>query len=177
MINAAEIIREADRITMADRKSYFKGLDVLGIRDWLYCCGFDRHMPIEAYSTEVAVLVPEGILMQVRSWENRLGFWGGEVQPDELPLAGAQRELFEETHLWVEMDEFEYVETYKHSHTYPSGDVCLYTTYRYIVRYPVVPKIELDYESRGYEVLKYAIFKDHVDFIEIALSRLKESQI
>ncbi len=170
MINAAiNYIGRANGVSLASRAKYFRRMDVLKIRRWLRDHGLNSHMTIEAFSTEIALKTPEGVVMQIRSGENCLGFFGGELNPDEKPVEGAQRELFEETGLWLEEDEFVPKEIYSHHHTYPSGDRVYYHTYRYVVSYPTVPLIEIDNESKGFVVVKHSMIKDHVDFLKKVL--------
>ena len=171
MINATlNCFRFSKGISLATRAQLFGSLDVCGVRKVLERHGHDRHMLIEARSTEIAIVTPKGIVMQVRSDENHLGLWGGELGMDEFPLIGAQRELFEETKLWADLSEFKFVETYTHRHTYPNGDKCLYHTFRYVLRYPKVPPIKIDSESIGFEVVRHTFVREHEDFIERILS-------
>ena len=171
MINATlDCFRFAKGISLATRAQLFGSLDVRGIRNILERHGHDRHMLIEARSTEIAIVTPQGVVMQVRSDENHLGLWGGELGMNELPLIGAQREVFEETKLLVPLSEFQYVETYKHRHTYPNGDKCLYHTHRYVLRYSNVPPIQTDSESKGFDVVRHTFLREHEDFIERILS-------
>ena len=170
-MNAAlDFIRKVNGVSLTTRAKYFDRMDVLKIRAWLEDHGLNSHMTIEAYSTEIAIKTPDGVVMQIRSGENCLGFFGGELNPNERPVEGAQRELFEETGLYLEEEEFEPKEIYVHHHTYPSGDRVYYHTYRYVVNYPVVPNIEIDSESKGYKVVEYPIVKNQVDFLKEVLN-------
>ena len=122
MINAAiNYIGRANGVSLASRTKYFRRMDVLKIRRWLRDHGLNSHMTVEAFSTEIALKTPDGVVMQIRSGENCLGFFGGELNPDEKPVEGAQRELFEETGLWLEDDEFVPKEIYSHHHPIPAG--------------------------------------------------------
>ena len=77
---------------------YFPTLDFLAIRNQLEEMGLDRHMTIEQKSTEIALLTPSGVIMQIRpSDNNQLGLWGGVLEYGESFKDGAIRELFEET--------------------------------------------------------------------------------
>lgn len=161
---------QADVITLAERRKCFPGLGVVQIRDLLEAQGLDRHMQIETESTEIVLKTPAGIIMQVRAdFQNQLCLWGGELKPSELPLVGAQRELNEETRLFIDADSFQYLEVHDHKTVYGNGDKCLYHTYRYLVELNYVPEIIIDNESAGFVFVTNAIIADQYDIVKKVL--------
>lgn len=160
-------------VTTEMRKTTFAGMNFLQIRNALEAQGLDRHMPIELESTEVALITPEGIILQVRAQNEGIGLWGGSIEWGETPLEGAVRELAEETGLLLKEEQFTYMETHKHSHTYPNQDKAIFTAYRYVVRLEYIPEIRIDEESTGYVIIKElidGIMKSDAEFVKQLLS-------
>lgn len=157
-------------VTSEMRKTMFAGMNFLQIRDYLESQGLDRHMPIELESTEIALLTPKGIILQVRSQNEGIGLWGGSIEYGETPIEGAIREVFEETGLRLETWDLKYVEKKKYFHCYPNGDQAIFTAYRYVVKMSNVPEIELtDGESVGYIISKEIpkeLMEEERDFVE-----------
>ena len=157
-------------VTSEMRKTMFAGMNFLQIRDYLESHGLDRHMPIELESTEIALLTPKGIILQVRSQNEGIGLWGGSIEYGETPIEGAIREVFEETGLRLEAWDLKYVEKKKHFHCYPNGDQAIFTAYRYVVKMSNVPEIKLtDGESVGYIISKEIpkeLMEEERDFVE-----------
>ncbi len=156
------------KVTAEMRNTTFRGMNFLEIRNELERMGLDRHMMIELESTEICLITPEGIILQVRSRNEGLGLWGGSLEYGETPIEGAIREMKEETGITLE-EELEYVETYTHYHEYPNKDKVLFTTYRYVVRLPEIPEIKLDEEAIGYVIIREmipGILEDEIKFIE-----------
>ena len=134
------------------RQEYFYKRSIKDMRDFLEKNGLNRHLPIECKSTEVALVTPNGIIMQVRASDNgKLGFWGGCIEDGESVIAGALREVKEETGLNIEQKNLQYVETNEHFHKYANEDIAKFLTYRFIVNFEQQPKIVVDCESLGYE--------------------------
>jgi len=162
-MNAVDIIRAQGYISNQVRNNQFKTLSILEIRDWLEENGFDRHLAIECVATEIALITPDGLLMQVRTADNgQFGLWGGCLEPGETPIQGAIRELFEETHLKVSPESLEFVERNQHDHTYSNGNMGIFDVYRYILKLDFVPKITLDEESSGVHFLRSVDEMDNV---------------
>lgn len=161
-------IRKAEGIvTTAIRETYFKGKDFRFIRDWLEEHEFDRHLPIELQSTEIALVTPFGIMMQIRPTDrDQLGFWGGVLEDNETPEEGAVRELREETGLHLPIESFEFVEEYTHSHEYANQDKAIFHTYRYKVSLDYVPKIQTDEESTGVFMVVHTILDHQQEFVK-----------
>jgi ADP-ribose pyrophosphatase YjhB (NUDIX family) len=163
-------------VTSEMRKTMFAGMNFLQIRDYLEAQGWNRHMPIELDSTEVALLTPKGeIILQVRSQNEGIGLWGGSIEYGETPIEGAIREVFEETGLRLEARELEYVERKKHFHCYPNGDQAIFTAYRYVVKMSNLPEIKLtDGESVGYIICKEIpkeLLEEEREFVEKLLMK------
>ena len=157
------------KVTAEMRNTTFRGMNFLEIRNELERRGLDRHMTIELESTEICLITPEGIILQVRSRNEGLGLWGGSLEYGETPIEGAICEMQEETGIILKEGELEYVETYTHCHEYPNKDKALFTTYRYVVRLPEIPEIKLDKESVGYVIIREmipGILEDEREFIE-----------
>lgn len=154
------------------RKEYFPKKSVKAIRDWLEQNGLDRHLPLEFDSTEVAIITPKGIAMQVRASDNNsLGLWGGVLQDGEEPIYGAVRELKEETGLEIAPENLQFVGIDTHTHTYANGDMAKFHAYRYIVTLSYVPEIKTDVESTGY-ILLTPILKHQKDFVQSILDKM-----
>lgn len=154
------------------RKEYFPKKSVKDIRDWLEQNGLDRHLAIEFDSTEIALVTPKGIAMQVRASDNnQLGLWGGVLQDGEEPIDGAVRELKEETGLEITPDDLQYVGIDTHVHTYANGDIAKFHAYRYICNISYVPEIKTDVESTGY-ILLTPILKHQKDFVQSILDKM-----
>lgn len=177
-VNVINRIEEEEMVSEEIRRKFFFGKTVFEIRDWLEENELDRHMPIETASTEIAVLTPEGVLMQIRAADaNALGMWGGVVSDNETPEEGAIRELQEETGISLKPGELEYVEFNRHTHCYSSGDKALFNCYRYVLQLNEVPEIETDDESNGFAFVKKvadleSVLDHQQEFVERMLSRL-----
>lgn len=160
-------ILEAGRVTSDIKKEYFYGSGFGTIRDKLEEMGLDRHMPIELRSTEIAVVTPFGIMMQIRpSDKNQLGLWGGVLNDGEEPEDGAIRELVEETGIQLSKGQLEFVELNEHFHEYANGDKAYFKTYRYVVKFESIPKITTDEESVGAFMVVHTILEHQRDFIK-----------
>lgn len=130
-------------------------------------------MPIELESTEIALLTPFGVLMQIRPTDkDQLGTWGGVILDGETPEDGAVRELFEETGVEISKEQLEFVETNEHYHQYGNGDKAFFKSYRYIVRFDIVPKITTDEESVGAVMVVHTILSHQQDFIKRVLGEI-----
>lgn len=159
-------IFEAGCITSEIKKEYFAGMEIKRIRNILEELGLDRHMPIELISTEIAIITPFGVLMQVRPTDHdQLGMWGGVLNDDEEPATGAVRELREETGIIVEESQLEFKESNEHFHEYANGDKAYFKSYRYVVRFDYVPKVITDEESVGAVMVAHIILKHQQEFI------------
>lgn len=142
---AIEAITREKKVTKAIRLEYFRGWGFAKIRDWLEEHGIDRHTAIEFISTEIALICPRGLIMQVRASDsNKLGLWGGVVNDDEKPEDGAVREIREETGVVINVNQLEFSGIDAHSHTYANGDMAAFTAYRYIVRLDYNPEIHIE---------------------------------
>lgn len=146
-----------EKVTAEMRNTTFRGMNFLEIRNELERRGLDRHMTIELESTEICLITPEGIILQVRSRNEGLGLWGGSLEYGETPIEGAIREMKEETGITLKEEELEYVETDTHYYEYPNKDKALFTAHRYVVRLPGIPEINLDEESIGYAIIREMI--------------------
>lgn len=177
MITIIKEIRQKGFVPDVVRKHYFSRLTIFEIRDWLESNGFDRHMPIELSSTEIALCTPEGILLQVRACDNNaLGMWGGCLENNESPIDGAIRELYEETALPVCREMLNLVDMYEHTHTYANGDSVIYKTYRFVLKLNYIPEITVNFESNGFELFNSKddikrVLKDHREFILNLISK------
>lgn len=155
MKNLKAQITDKGRVSRNIRLKYFGDKSFAEIRDWLEENGLDRHMAIELTSTEIAIQVPDGILLQVRSADkNQLGMWGGVLEHGETPVDGALRELYEETGLVITRDDLMFIETNKHQHKYANGDIAFFKSYRFVIRFEEeISKLKLDFESNGFRVI------------------------
>lgn len=159
-------ILEAGRVTTKIKKEHFAGMDVKTIRNTLEELGLDRHMPIELMSTEIALLTPFGVLMQVRPTDHdQLGMWGGVLNDGENPVSGAVRELREETGIIVDESQLEFKELNEHFHEYANGDKAYFKSFRYVVRFDYVPKVVTDEESVGAVMVAHIILDHQQEFI------------
>ena len=162
-------------VSTAIKEKYFSGVGFIGIRDKMEEIGLDRHTPIEFEATEIAVLTPLGILMQIRPSDNdQLGVWGGILDDGEEPAEGAIRELFEETGICITKDDLEFVEIDEHFHKYANGDKVYFTSYRYIVRFDYVPTVITDEESTGTVMVAHTILYHQQEFIKRVLDGVKK---
>lgn len=166
-------ILEAGRITPEIKKEHFAGMEVKEIRNTLEELGLDRHIPIELMSTEIALLTPFGVLMQIRPTDHdKLGMWGGVLNYGEEPASGAVRELREETGIVIEESQLEFKELDEHFHEYANGDKALFKAYRYVVRFDYVPKVVTDEESVGAVMVAHIILEHQQKFIGEVLEEL-----
>ena len=160
-------ILEAGRVTSDIKKKYFYGFDFGTIRNQLEKMGLDRHMPMEIESTEIAVITPFGIMMQIRHFDNnQLSMWGGGLNDDEKPIDGAIRELKEETGIEVDESQLQFIEVDEHFHEYANSDKVYFKAYRYCVRFEEIPKITTDEESVGAFMVVHTILDHQQDFIK-----------
>lgn len=163
-------IEKEGRLTLELKEKYFKGVDPLRIRDIFEEMGMDRHTPLELISTEIAVVTPFGILMQIRPYDNdQLGMWGGAAQDGEDPEDAAVRELKEETGIEIQKSQLKSYGIHDHFHQYANGDKVLYKSYRYAVKFDYVPKITTDEESVGAVMVVHTILDHQQDFIKFLL--------
>lgn len=167
-----QAIREAGRVTTDIRKNFFSGYKFMAIRNWLEENGLNRHMAIELESTEIALITPFGVLMQIRRYDHdQLGMWGGVIEDGEQPYQAAARELFEETGIKIADSQLEFVEVNEHYHKYDNGDEAYFKSYRYIVRFENVPKVTTDEESVGAVMVAHTILSHQQDFIRRVLDK------
>ena len=162
-------------VTAEMREEFFKGCGFKEIRDWLESQGLNRHMMIQLESTEVAILTPKGLMMQIRRTDrNQLGFWGGVIEDGETPLQGAVRELLEEAGLTVEQTALKFVGIDNHEHKYANGDEALFHAYRYELRLNYVPEIKEtdDDDTIGVFYLSHTVLSHQREW---AISLLEES--
>lgn len=166
-------ILEAGRVTAKIKREHFAGMDFKTIRNALEELGLDRHMPIELMSTEIAILTPFGVLMQVRPTDHdQLGMWGGVLNDGEDPASGAVRELREETGIIIDESQLEFKELNEHSHEYANGDKAYFKSFRYVVRFDYVPKVVTDEESVGAVMVAHIILEHQQEFIGKVLREL-----
>lgn len=171
--NVYNEILDAGRITTKIKKDYFPKLNFKEIRDKLEEIGLDRHMPIELMSTEIALLTPFGVLMQIRPTDHdQLGMWGGVLEHGERPPAGAIRELREETGIVIEESQLNFVELDEHFHEYANGDKAYFKSFRYVVKFDYVPKIITDEESVGAVMVAHTILAHQQNFIKRVLEEI-----
>lgn len=167
MDKAVEAIRNAGVVTYAVRHTYFQGQGFGAIRNWLQENGLDRHLAIELRSTEIALVTPFGIMMQIRPTDHdQLGLWGGVLKDTETPEDGAIRELREETGIEFPADALEFMEENDHSHQYANGDKAIFHCYRFKIVLDYVPKIKTDEESTGVFMLVHTVLDHQQDFVK-----------
>lgn len=160
-------ISAAGYVTAEIKEKYFYGVGFGEIRNRLEEMGFDRHLPIELRSTEIALLTPFGVMMQIRPTDHdQLGMWGGVLNDGEAPIDGAIRELAEETGIQVDESQLEFVEVNQHDHKYANGDQAKFKTWRYVVRFDHIPEITTDEESVGTFMVVHTILGHQQEFIK-----------
>ena len=160
-------IEAKGRVTHQLRKKFFPGCDSQTIRKKLEEIGLDRHLPIELFSTEIAIKTPLGILMQIRSTDkDQLGLWGGVLIEGESPLEGAIRELKEETGILFDKNQLKFLEVNKHFHKYANGDKVIFTSFRFVLNLDYVPKIMTDEESVGAFMVVHTILEHQQEFVK-----------
>ena len=112
-----QLILQEGKVTKEIREQYFSDFTFSDLRDWLEKNVSARHFPIEYDSTEIAIITPEGILLQRRSTDHdMLGMFGGVIENGETPVEGAIREILEETKLSVSESDLKFVEIHNHFH-------------------------------------------------------------
>lgn len=152
----------------------FDGMNFREIRDWLEQNGYDRHTTIELRSTEILIVTPDGIMMQIRTADKgKLGAFGGVLRDGEEARECAVRELKEETGLDVNLLDLQYVGYNKHEHVYTNGDKGFFHTYRYVLRLKEVPLMILNDEANGVEFVTTVvpnIIEHQQQFVGDALS-------
>lgn len=160
-------IRDAGRVTAEIRKTYFRDLDFMEIREWLEAHGLDRHTPLELESVEIALKTPFGIMMQIRpSDHDQLGLWGGVLNLTETPEEGAVRELREETGLIISKEQLHFKGVNEHYHEYANGDKAYFIAHRFVVEFDHVPNITTDEESVGAYMVTHTILRHQQLFIK-----------
>ena len=166
----------SERLELGMRYKHFHGLTIAEIRDKLEEMGIRRHIVIEAKTTEIAIITPKGILMQIRSDEgNSLSLWGGEILDDEDPADAAVRRLYEESGIKVEREQMEFRNIYGHRYKYENGDTCDFHTYQYAVILDYVPEVTLnDKTSIGSLLINHTIVGHQQPFIQNLLTEMKE---
>lgn len=134
----------------------FQNKDFLFIRGWLREHDMDPHMRLELNSTEIALITPWGVMLEVRTADNgKLGLCGGVVRRNETTLECAVREIREELGIKVKADSLKFVEDNIHAHTYANGDKALFHCYRFVCMLSDIPdELEFDSESTGVEIVR-----------------------
>lgn len=170
-----EILEKEGIVTKQLQNQYFKGLGFGRIRQYLAEIGLDPHTCIELDSTEIALVTPRGILMQIRNYDEKgietLGLWGGALKSGESPEEGATREIKEETGLDLTITLEHFVEIDTHYHEYANGDKALFHAYRYVVTLDYVPEIHTDDESRGAQLVRGFVIDHQREFVKKVLSQ------
>lgn len=153
-LHVIERIKRENGVSADVRKDFFSNMSFQDIRNWLEENNLNRHLAIELTSTEVAVITPDGILLQVRATDsNQLGMWGGVVLNGESPEDGAVRELKEETGMDVKKEDLEFVEVNRHFHCYDNHDKAVFNCHRFILRLDKTPEVIIDHESNGFKII------------------------
>lgn len=148
-------IQKAGRVTDSMRENEFCNVEWQLIRDTLEENGLDRHMPIELRSTEIAVVTPLGIMMQIRPEDdNKLGVWGGLLEDGEFTKECAVRRLFEETGIFVEREQLTFAGVEEHLHEYANGDKVIFESYRYVLKLYKIPVLDPSAEATGVVFIK-----------------------
>lgn len=170
-----EKIMAVGRITDKIKQDVFPGCGFMEIRNRLEANGLNRHMAIELRSTEVAILTPKGIMMQIRPTDsNQLGMWGGVLNDGEEPEDGAVREIYEEVGIRITKDQLEFMEINEHTHTYDNGDTAIFTSYRYTLKLDYVPnsQLNLNEETNGAAMVTHTIISHQQNFIKRVLGEI-----
>ena len=170
----AQIISDAGRVTLDIWESHFIGMGHRQVRAWLQNHNLPADMILELRSTEIAVVTPAGILMQVRGSDNgQLGMWGGANIWYENYETCARREMWEETRIALKEGQLIEKEDNQHYHKYANGQQADFHTRRYVLLLDYVPDIVLDHESTGSRLITSVVDEpilDHqVDFIRRVL--------
>lgn len=174
MSNVKNEILEAGMVTSQIQNKYFDRVGFKAIRDYLESIGMDRHTAIELQSTEICIMTPFGIMMQIRPTDNnQLGMWGGVLNSGEAPEDGAVRELKEETGIEIDKSQLEFVEVDDHTHEYANGDKVFFHCFRYVLRLDHVPQITTDEESVGAYMVVHTILGHQQEFIKRMLGEKK----
>lgn len=161
------LIQKEGCVTSEIKHQFFYGVGFGEIRNRLEELGLDRHLPIELCSTEIAIVTPFGVMMQIRPTDhNQLGMWGGVLNDGEKPIDGAVRELLEETGILIDKKQLEFIEVNLHNHEYANGDKAVFKTWRYVVYFDYVPKITTDEESVGAYMVVHTILEHQQEFIK-----------
>ena len=167
----AKEIAATGRVTLEVWEKHFTGLDHRQVRAWLQNHGLPSDMILELKSTEIAVVTPAGILMQVRGSDNgQLGMWGGANNWYENYETCARRELWEETRIFTREGQLTHYEDNHHYHRYANGQQADFITRRYVLVLSYVPEIVLDQESTGMRLItsveNQPILEHQVDYIK-----------
>lgn len=157
-------------VTREMQKQYFPGKNFSEIRDMLEEMGLQRTMPIELVSTEIAIFLPEGIVMQERATDaQQLGLWGGVVNDGEKPRDGAVRRLAQETGMKIDKNQLRFVEVDPHVHVYDNGDEAIFHAHRYILNLYEEEKFQTDSESSA-----VILTKDNEEELDRVLSHQRD---
>ena len=169
-MNEKESHLEMECLSQFERKKYFPYMKIQEIRNRLEKWGYYRHIPIEYSSTEVCIITPQGILLQIRvADKGALGMWGGLLEDGEELFEGVNRVVLKETGIDLSKRNIHFVEMNSHYHCYGNGDRVKFITYRFVVKLNEVPNnISLDNESMGY------VFVNNEEECESVLPHQKE---
>lgn len=135
-------IEKVGYVSAAIKDMYFYDVEFCDIRTRLEELGLDRHMLIELRSVEVAVVTPNGIIMQLRPEDdNQLGVVSGILEDGEQPVYGAIRKLKEELGIVVKINQLQYFKTITYTTKYKNGDRAMFTTWRFVLELKSIPKL------------------------------------
>ena len=152
----------------------FNGMSFREVRDWLEENGLDRHAMLELRSTEIAIVTPNGVMLQKRiADEGKLGLFGGVLSHEEEPRDGAVREIREKLGVNVDPYSLLFAGYNLHEHTYSNGDKVLFHAYRYVLKIYGIPVVRPDEEASGVEfvtTVKSEIIEHQQQFVGDALS-------
>lgn len=147
-------IKKSHKLTLETRKKFFSNSSVKQIREWFASNTIDKHFPIEYVSTEIAIITPQGLLMQIRKHDkDSLGLWGGIVKDNEVVAKNAIRKILEETGINATIEDLEFIESVKHAHQYSNGDKAYFNAYRFILKLDHVPALRMNSDSNGFHII------------------------
>lgn len=159
----ASRIRRCQKLTKYLRYTFFAKSSFEHIRDWFVTNSIRRNFPIEYDSIEVAIILPNGILLhKIKEHDNTFGLFGGIFKEKETMLVALIRNFNEQTGLSVTAEDFKFIEFSTNFHENQNGDQFFINSYRFVVQFDDFPSIKLGKKSDCLHLLSARTFEKDI---------------